>query len=116
MIGQMDSRISFLQKSVVRDAIGGETIDYVNFKTTWASVEKPARENDENIKMSGRQTAINEIDFVVRYFEGLSEDMIIQYKGVLGTKYYKIVSVNEEFESRRKGYIRLTGQKFDLEK
>ena len=116
MIGKMDSRITLMQKSVVRDAIGGETITYVDVKTTWCYVEKPARENDENIKMSGRQTAINEIDFVIRYFLGLSEDMIIKYSGVMGEKYYKIVSVNEEFESRRKGYIRLTGQKFDLEK
>jgi SPP1 family predicted phage head-tail adaptor len=116
MIGKMDSRINILQKSVVRDDIGGETITYNVLKTTWCSVEKPARENDENVRMSGRQTPINELDFVIRYFVGLSEDMVIQYEGLMGDRYYKIVSINEEFESRRKGYIRITGQKFDLEK
>jgi hypothetical protein len=52
----------------------------------------------------------------LRYFVGLAEDMVIQYDGLMGDRYYKIVSINEEFESRRKGYIRITGQKFDLEK
>lgn len=116
MIGKLDRRITFMEKQVVRDEIGGEEVTYLDFKSTWACVEKPARENDENVKLSGRQTAINEMDFVIRYFEGLSEDMIIKYSGVLGLKFFKIISVDEEFESRRKGYIRITGQKFDLEK
>jgi hypothetical protein len=68
------------------------------------------------LELSGRQTPINELDFVLRYFVGLAEDMVIQYDGLMGDRYYKIVSINEEFESRRKGYIRITGQKFDLEK
>lgn len=115
MIGKLDSRIEFLQKSVVRDAIGGETITYVTFKGTWADVVKPSGE-DKNKELSGRQVPVNELDFVIRYFTGLTEDMIIKYSGVLGARYYKIVSINEEFDSRRKGFIRLTGQKFDLEK
>ena len=115
MIGKLDSRITILQKSVVRDDIGGETITYNTLKTTWCKIEKKTS-SDDNIELSGRQTPINELDFVLRYFKGMAEDMIIQYDGLMGERYYKIVSVNEEFESRRKGYIRITGQKFDLEK
>ena len=115
MIGKLDSRITILQKSVVRDDIGGENISYTTLKSTWCKIEKKTS-NDDNIELSGRQTPINELDFVLRYFVGLSEDMIIKYEGLMGDRYYKIVSINEEFESRRKGYIRITGQKFDLEK
>jgi head-tail adaptor len=115
MIGKLDSRIEFLQKSIVRDAIGGETVTYVTLKSTWAYVIKPTGE-DKNKELSGRQVPINELDFVVRYFIGLTEDMIIKYTGVLGERFYKIVSINEEFEERRNGYIKITGQKFDLEK
>ena len=116
MIGKLDKRIKILQKSVVRDSIGGESIVYTELKSTWAMMEKTITGNDQNLDMSGRQTAVNEIDFVLRYFVGLSEDMIIEHNGLLGVQYYKIKSVNEEGDQRRKGYIRLTCQKFDLEK
>jgi head-tail adaptor len=36
MIGKLDSRITILQKSVVRDDIGGETISYTTLKSTWS--------------------------------------------------------------------------------
>jgi SPP1 family predicted phage head-tail adaptor len=114
MIGKLDKRIDILEKVVTRDDYGAEVVTYQVFKSLWAKQEKN-KSGDDNKEISGRQTPHRNILFTIRYCLGITEDMKIRFSDELGDKHYKIISVNEKENTRRKSYIDIEAEKFNLD-
>lgn len=76
-IGRLNKRITFLAISQTIDGIGQTIQEYQKIKTVWASVE-PASGKE----FFEAQRIKNELTYKIftRYIEGITEDMLIQYK------------------------------------
>lgn len=86
--GKLDRKITINQKSVSRDAMGGETVSMVLYKTIWASF-RPSR-NSEKIE-SDEVTATRVCEFTFRYHDAPLTDESMEI--VLGSDTYQIMGV-----------------------
>lgn len=114
MIGQLDRVIYFYQRDDVRDDFGGLSEQFIEYSRCFANVSKKPV-SDDNTEISGKQTAERNINFIIRYRTDLNEDMIVKFDDELGTKYYKILSINEMTSKRRRGFIEIEAVKYDLD-
>lgn len=89
--GRLDRKIVIEQKSVQRDAMGGEDITWGTYKTVWA--ELVAKRRPTETMQSDQLTANRLVDFIIRYQDApvVDEAMRISY----GNSYYEIQGVQE---------------------
>jgi head-tail adaptor len=113
MIGKLDKRIAVYQRGIGIDDFGGAVNEFSKVFECFASINKD-KTGDFNKEVSGKQTGERSIAAVIRYRTGLNEAMIFSLDDELGLHYYKIEAINEVTSSRRKGYIKLEGVKFDI--
>lgn len=74
----MDQRIVIQRAEVSRDAFGGETLTWADWKIRWAAVNySGGGESQAAQKETASMTAV----FVFRYADGLTEKDRISYKG-----------------------------------
>ncbi len=86
--GVLDRKITIQSQSVVRDAMGGETVTWGTYKTVWAGF-KPLR-NMERVE-SGQLTATRLCEFTFRYQDAPAVDEAMQI--VLGSDTYEIEGI-----------------------
>ena len=115
-IGQLDERIEFETRQTGTDAIGGKSEVFITSGSAWCKVIKANKTGNDHKENAGNMTGIREVEFIIRYRTDLNESMVIKYEDELGIKYYKIESINEISEDRRKSFLSIKGTKYDINK
>lgn len=70
--GELDRRIAIQQRSVTRDAYGGEVVTWVTFATVWARRRDLA---GRELVMAQEQQAPRTVEYAIRYRAGVSPAM-----------------------------------------
>jgi SPP1 family predicted phage head-tail adaptor len=99
--GLMDQRVTLESKSVVRDAVGGETITWSTLATVWARVEVLRGREFVELRAAGSEITTR---FTVRYRADVSTVNALTW----GTRQYSIVETIP-VPSGRPAYLQLLG-------
>jgi SPP1 family predicted phage head-tail adaptor len=91
LAGRLRHRVQIQTPTRTRDAIGGITFSWSTADTRWASIE-PVKEKEKEV--GERTTALQEVKFVMRHYDGLSPRDRIVY----GSNIYDIHSVRNIYE------------------
>lgn len=100
--GHLDKRVTLLSRTEGRDAAGGIAFSFGQYATVWGSIE-PSRAYQ---KFGGAQQQEGHDTLIkIRYMPGVRSSMIVRYTTPeADTKYYEVIGVRLEKESRR-GYL-----------
>lgn len=77
-IGRLDRKIVIQQGTETQNTFGEFVTVWTTYHTTFASVHKAGGNEKEE---ASRVTATNLVKFKIRFYTGITEDMIIQYNG-----------------------------------
>ena len=109
-IGRLDRFIEIYEPQKTLDAAGQEQIEWVLFHDAFA---RPNAITGKERWMSGREINKRTVRFIIRYFDGIHEEMIVRYEG----EDYDIIGVlpignrNRRFLEITTEYRRETGIK-----
>ena len=77
-IGRLDRKIVIENKSTAKNAYGESVSTWATFHTAFANVQKAGgTDRDE----ASKTTATQKVKFKIRFFDGIDENMRIQYDG-----------------------------------
>ena len=93
-IGRLNRRIVIQEKTVTRDAYGGESISWTDVATVWAAVLPIRGREYVAIREAGAELTTR---FVIRHRDGVTPAMRIAYGG----GYYNIESVIDSEDGHR---------------
>ena len=102
MTQQLDRRILIQNRTVVRDALGGEIVTWVDFATLWATVRRTGA-REQYLSGSNREQASVNAVFRIRYRSDLDATMRVIHDG----SPYDILGVEEV---GRKRHLDITAQ------
>src|SRR5688572_1635949 len=92
--GDLDQRITLLRKTAGRDAMGGESVSWLNHATVWARAEQ--LRGREYLALQQAQSEL-EVRFTIRYRGDVSPDWRVTWRG----HDYEIVGEPIDVDSRR---------------
>ena len=87
-VGGFDRQIVIQQGTEVVGANGARTDSWSTFVTVWAGLDYGAGGEDYE---AGQRTASNTVNFHIRYYPGITEQMRISYD----SSYYDILHITE---------------------
>ncbi|MEI6317419.1 MAG: phage head closure protein [Pseudomonadota bacterium] len=76
--GRMREQVTLRQKSVTRDAMGGEVLTWSDFATVWAEAQPIS--GREFVALRAAQSEIS-IRFRMRYLAGVNTSMMVRWGG-----------------------------------
>ena len=97
--GQFDRKITIQQRTVTRDAEGGEVEAWSDFLSTWAGTSDYSRKKGNEYFASGKETGLMITQFTIRWHAGITLQMRILHDSLI----YDISGITEI--TRRKGLV-----------
>jgi SPP1 family predicted phage head-tail adaptor len=101
--GELDRRVIIQQGTETVGANGERSVVWSTFVTLWAGIDYGTGGEDYE---AGQRTASNEVNFVVRYYPGITEKMRVSYDSAS----YDILHISEVGRQR---YLMLKSVKVD---
>ena len=89
---RLDRNITIESYSTADNEYGEQNRTWSTFHTCFAELQK-AGGGESSIE--GRETATKRVNFLIRYFPGITERMRVKYEEFGTDRYFDIVAVNE---------------------